>query len=107
MSTVLQATREQMHRLQEHLRRAWDDRDAAKAAHAADRDRLRRLVAAVRREIDDGEGGCTNGGTARAPGKAGAAGGLVWRDCVGLGRADLCSRCDLVRVLEACEGAGT
>jgi Mn-dependent DtxR family transcriptional regulator len=52
MTTVLQATREQLHRLQEHLRRAWDDRDAAKVAHVADRERLRRLVAAVRAYVE-------------------------------------------------------
>jgi hypothetical protein len=81
--------------------------DCREAAHAADRDRLRRLVAAVRAHMDDGLAACGRGGVVRAPGKAGDVGGLVWRDCIGLGtpHGEQCSLCQLRAELEACEGA--
>jgi hypothetical protein len=87
MTTVLQATREQLHRLQEHLRRAWDDRDAAKVAHVADRERLRRLVAAVRAYVD-APCWCAHGAC------------VVSRP-----RERWCPRCAMRGELEACEGA--
>jgi hypothetical protein len=59
--------------------------DCREAAHTADRDRLRRLVAAVRRASETGALDCVGSCTTRTPPE------------------EQCATCELVAELEACE----
>jgi hypothetical protein len=84
-------------------------RDVAEAAHAADRERLRRLVAAVRRVHDDSLGLDCTGGAAETVRLSPGVVKVRTVDCAGAKRspAEWCPACALLAELEACEEAGT